>query len=183
MKKIFTLGILGILLSLTQATAEVADHISQYGITWTFDKAYPIGQFCTGDYWVVGPVNVIQITTDLHAQGFTPKPGEDGSMVNPGTDTHQGYDNRVVGSYDENLNAGLVGGSPISPQNPLQLSVNSSLVSMVSWLFNSQTDTEPGAPKFLVIPKAVIAPRSATRVGAVLTVLPKAPPEGSFRPP
>ena len=163
--------------------AEKTDHISQYGVTWTFDKAYPVGQFCTGDYWVVGPVNVIGISTDLHANGFTPKSGEDGSMVNPGTDGHQGYDNRIFASYDEKLNAALIGGNPISPQNPLQLTVNSSLVSMVSWLFHSHTDTEPGCPQFLTIAKALDAPRSATRTGAVLTVLSQAPPEGSFRPP
>ena len=179
MKKIFTLGILSVLLSLTQATAEVADHISQYGITWTFDKAYPIGQFCTGDYWVVGPVNVIQITTDLHAQGFTPKPGEDGSMVNPGTDIHQGYSPQVdLKTYQADLNASLVGGEPISAGNPLILKTDSSLVSMVNWLYKSEKEVEPGAPVFI---HGFVCP--TPRSGAVLTVLPKAPPEGSFRPP
>jgi len=37
-----------------------ATSVSQYGITWTFDKDYPTGQFCTGDYWVVGPVTAIE---------------------------------------------------------------------------------------------------------------------------
>ena len=27
--------------------------ITQYGITWTFDKEYESGQFASGDYWVV----------------------------------------------------------------------------------------------------------------------------------
>lgn len=166
-------------LSLGQAPAEEANHISQYGITWTFDKAYPIGQFCTGDYWVRGPVTVIKITTDLHAPGFAPQPGEDGSMVNPGTDNKQGYDNRLA-SYDAKLNAALIGGKPISANNPLVLKVNSSLVSMVSWLYKSEQDTEPGTPKFNGGTKA---PRPVTRAGAVLTVLPSAPVAGSFRPP
>ncbi|MFZ4682626.1 MAG: hypothetical protein ACOYMS_09005 [Terrimicrobiaceae bacterium] len=155
------------------------DQISQHGITWKFDKKHPSGQFANGDYWVAGPVNVVGITTDLHAPGFTPKPGEDGSMVNPGTDAKQGYDNRLS-SYDESLNAALPGGKPVSPQNPLALPVNSSLVSMVSWLFRSPEDAEPGVPKFNDNTKA---PRPVTRSGAILTVLPAAPPEGSFRPP
>jgi hypothetical protein len=159
--------------------AEQAPQVTQYGITWTFDKAYTTGKFCTGDYWVVGPVRVIGITTNLHAPGFTPKPGEDGSMVNPGTTDKQGYDNRLK-SYDARLNAALVGGHPISPGNPLILNANSSLVSMVSWLYRSEKDTEPGCPTFN---GTTHAPRPVTRSGAVLTVLAAAPPEGSFRPP
>lgn len=153
--------------------------LSQHGITWTFDKAVESGRFCNGDSWVIGPVNVVGISTDLHAPGFTPKPGEDGSMVNPGTDARQGYDSRLT-SYDASLNAALPGGKPVSPQNPLALPVNSSLVSMVSWLYRSAEETEPGTPKFNGQTKA---PRPVTRSGAVLTVLPEAPPEGSFRPP
>jgi hypothetical protein len=159
--------------------AEEADHVSQYGITWTFDKAYPVGQFGSGDFWVVGPVRVTRVSTDLHAPGFAPKPGEDGSMVNPGTGDKQGYDCRLS-SYDAKLNAALVNGKPISPENPLALPVNSSLVSMVSWLYRSESDAEPGTPKFNAGTKA---PRPVTRSGAVLTVLPAPPPPNSFRPP
>jgi hypothetical protein len=43
MKQYLGLGLLSFLLSLTQSPAEVADHITQYGITWTFDKEYPVG--------------------------------------------------------------------------------------------------------------------------------------------
>ena len=179
MKKIFTLWILSVLLGLTQATAEVADHISQYGITWTFDKAYPVGQFCTGDYWVIGPVNVIQISTDLHTPGFVPRPGEDGSMVNPGTDSHQGYSPQVdLKTYQVDLNASLVGGKPISAGNPLILKTDSSLISMVNWLYKSEKETEPGTPGFSC---GFACP--TTRSGAVLTVVSQAPPVGSFRPP
>lgn len=35
--------------------------VTQYGITWTFDKEVPVGQFITGDYYVVGPVKVVEI--------------------------------------------------------------------------------------------------------------------------
>ncbi len=153
--------------------------ITQHGITWTFDKDVKTGTFANGDHWVVGPVTVIGITTDLHAEGFTPQAGEDGSMVNPGVDKRQGYNMRL-NSYDENLNAGLAGGDPISAKNPLALPPGSSLVSTASWLYRSEGDTEPGAPKFN---KGTNTPRPVVRSGAVLTVLPEPPPEGSFRPP
>ena len=32
--------------------------VTQYGITWTFDRPVQAGQFVTGDWWVVGPVTV-----------------------------------------------------------------------------------------------------------------------------
>lgn len=180
MKKHLWIACIGLFLSLHQLPA--AEHISQYGITWTFDKDYPSGQFCTGDYWMVGPVKVIGITNNLHTSGFTPKPGDDGSMVNPGTDEHQGYCPKLTYAhmYQESLNASLVEGKPISAGNPLVLKVNSSLVSMVCWLYNTETDGEPGMPKFEGNAKA---PGPCTRAGAILTVLPEAPPAGSFRPP
>jgi len=36
--------------------------ISQYGITWTFDKYYLSGLFANGDYWVQGPVTISTMT-------------------------------------------------------------------------------------------------------------------------
>jgi len=35
--------------------------VSQYGITWTFDRPVPVGQFINGDWYVVGPVTVTAI--------------------------------------------------------------------------------------------------------------------------
>jgi hypothetical protein len=35
--------------------------ISQYGITWKFDREAHVGQFVNGDYYVVGPVTVVEI--------------------------------------------------------------------------------------------------------------------------
>src|SRR5512135_1661035 len=37
------------------------NEISQYGITWTFEKPVKSGQFITGDWWVIGPVKIIKI--------------------------------------------------------------------------------------------------------------------------
>jgi hypothetical protein len=164
---------------LLSVPASAATSVSQWGITWTFDKDYPAGQFVNGDWWVVGPVKVVKISTDLHTPGFEPQPGEDGSMLNPGTGSKQGYDNRLS-SYDEQLNAGLVNGQPVSNENPLDVPAGSSLVSMVSWLYRSPEDAEPGIPRFNGGTKA---PRPVTRSAAVLTVLATEPPKNAFRPP
>ena len=36
--------------------------ITQHGITWTFDRDCPAGQFVNGDWWVVGPVQVVSVS-------------------------------------------------------------------------------------------------------------------------
>jgi hypothetical protein len=61
--------------------------ISQYGITWTFDREYPYGTFANGDFWVVGPVTIV---------GMSPAAagGMNGWDVNPLPQNPQGYDNR-----------------------------------------------------------------------------------------
>ena len=55
----------------TQANAPAAprldelplkDSVSQYGMTWTFDKPARVGQFVNGDFYVVGPVTITAIT-------------------------------------------------------------------------------------------------------------------------
>lgn len=138
-----------------------ATEISQYGITWTFDKDYQTGQFCNGDYWVVGPVKITSIANSWHKK---PGPGLDGSMINPPATDKQGYDNRLT-SYNESLNVSA----------PLTLKPGESLVSTVSWLIG-----EPGCPK---LNGGTKQPRPVLRDAAVLTCLDSVPPEGSFRPP
>ena len=39
-----------------------AKSVAQYGITWTFDKPHAVGQFVTGDWWVIGPATVVSVT-------------------------------------------------------------------------------------------------------------------------
>ena len=38
-----------------------AQQVSQHGVTWKFDREVPVGQFVNGDYYVVGPVKVVEI--------------------------------------------------------------------------------------------------------------------------
>jgi len=142
-------------------------------------------QFANGDFWVVGPVNIIKIdpvseeivgTTTI--EGFTPDGGDDiqprtmnGSMINPSpkNGNTQGYDNETYrwhptsgriygGSYDKSLNVAL----GVSENSPLTVAIGSSLVSTIS--------SERGA-------------RPQVKVAAVLTVLDSPADDGSFRPP
>ena len=155
---ILSLAIACLLLSQI-AQAATTNQISQFGITWTFDKPYLYGQFANGDYWVVGPVSIIGINPPSvpDDSGRT----MNGSMVDPSpTNGSEGYDNSMAyNTYDANLNKAL----NVSSGSPLILPAGSSLVSTIS------------------VPAAGARPQLQT--AAVLTVLSSAPPAGSFRPP
>jgi hypothetical protein len=136
-------------------SVQAATSISQFGITWTFDRDYQSGQFANGDYWVVGPVKIVSISPgSATSNGRT----INGSMVNPGVGTNQGYDSAAYGGgYSGNVATG------VSSSNPLTLAAGSSLVSSIS---------HPTAGQ-----------RPQLTSAAVLTVLSSAAPAGSFRPP
>lgn len=101
-------------------TGEMANSVSRHGITWTFDKEYHIGQFVTGDWWVVGPVTIVNIDP-ISAEG------RNGSMLNPGPGRGigQGYDATMHNgvSWRPNLN--------VATQLPLTIQ-EGSLVSSIS---------------------------------------------------
>lgn len=141
----------------------MTNRITQYGITWTFDREYPAGQFVTGDYWVAGPVTLIDIDPpSVVSDGRV----INGSMLNPGIADIQGYDTHIMGSndisYSAALNAARPGGLPLSISNPLYIN-EGSLISAVSY---------PEIRSSLNV-----------RVMAVLTIVNRVPPAGSFRPP
>jgi hypothetical protein len=146
-------------------------NITQYGITWTFDTVYTYGQFVNGDYWVAGPVTIVGINPpSIDHDGRIVS----GAMINPvpanglygGGD--QGYDSAmhenelITTEYNASLNAARPNDSIVSQDNPLNLPVNSSLVSTISM-------SEPGRPSL--------------KTASVLTVLSTSPPTDSFRPP
>jgi hypothetical protein len=157
--------------------------ITHNGVTWTFAAEHNTGTFCNGEYWVIGPVSIISITNSLNAPGFEVKRGKNGSMINPVPTPEegrkQGYDSDL-GNYDEKLNVALLNGEPISSKNPLTLQPNQTLISMVSWLYRSKSETEAGCPKFNGLTKA---PRPITKSAGLLTCLTTPPPPESFRPP
>jgi hypothetical protein len=104
----------------TPPTAEVTSlsSITRHGITWTFDKSYPCGQYCNGDWFVVGPVRITAITP-------TPTEGRNGTVVNPQLGTTQGFDNRPwTNPYSAALNVGT--------NLPLTVANDSSVVSSIS---------------------------------------------------
>jgi hypothetical protein len=160
-----------IIFSAVSVVAETS--VTQYGITWHFAGSHRVGQYANGDWWVVGPVTITSIENKYHPVDVQAQ-HLDGSMINPGGDATQGYDNRYPQSYREYLNAGLPNGQLVSKTNPLELPVNSSLISSVSWLLD-----DPGCPK----PRGNNPPRPVTQTMAILTCVDAPPPEGSFRPP
>jgi len=183
--------------------AEEASSMSQYGITWTFDKPYTVGQFVTGDYWVVGPVTVTSVSpapgpapadeqvgvakSIYGASGITAdKQMRNGSMIVLGRDLAadkngtgfgcQGYDSRGL-NYVANLSIAF----------PLNLGVNRSLISTIS----TATFDKNGKPSCPSVFAGFTPPRincsetdtSVLQGAAVLTCLDKAPPADAFRPP
>lgn len=141
--------------------------VTKSGITWTFDQAYPVGQFVTGDYFVVGPITITSISP-------LPSSGRNGTMVDPaltiGTPTNpQGYDSRIFPSsitYSDSANVGL--------SLPTTIGATSSVCSSVS---NSSSQPFGGIG-------SIPADSGAQALSEIqiLTVVSEAPVVGSFRP-
>lgn len=77
--------------SLPGTDLRVTDAVSRHGITWRFSERVPVGRFVNGDFYVVGPVTLVDII---------PKPegGRNGSVLNPPLDPGKsGFDDRVAG--------------------------------------------------------------------------------------
>gem|GEM_PF-507807 len=142
------------------------DHVSyraqvlqQFGITWRFDRNYSVGQFLTGDFWVVGPVTIVEFNPASVQSGTRIM---NGSMVNPDPTVNAiGYDSAVVDWNPIPYQAALNIAYNVSPSNPRVVAAHSSIVSVISI-------AETARPQL--------------SQAAVLTVLPSAAPAGSFRP-
>lgn len=133
------------------------DTVTQYGITWTFSQARPVGKYITGDWWVVGPVTIHKITP-------VPENGRNGSVVNPKAGDRQGYDSRLAG-YDAEMGIQL----------PIQLQPGQSLVST-----QSLSDPHEVPPDYVHPPNP--QKEYALRTAAVLTCVDQPPVADSFRP-
>ena len=137
--------------------------LSQFGITWTFDRDYEVGRFANGDWWVVGPVLILGIDPASTVVG---KRTKNGSMVNPSPrrGMKQGYDNAMYGKYAsrDSYSPGLNVALDASSRKPIFLTPDRSLVSTVS------QEAGNARPQILT--------------AAVLTVLDAPAPHGSFRP-
>lgn len=104
---------------------ELTDTVGQYGITWRFDRKARVGRFITGDWYVVGPVTIVEITPkplfgqEVVASGkwqlindgaikeinYKNAWSRNGSQLNMGADTIKaGFDSRLAyGFYNSRL--------------------------------------------------------------------------------
>ncbi|MFN3243566.1 MAG: hypothetical protein ACE37K_18825 [Planctomycetota bacterium] len=136
--------------------------LDRNGISWTFARPARCGRYVNGDWWVVGPVDVVAIKPESLRDGSRVRHG---SMVNPSPAAlTQGYDNAMFGDgaggrYSDAANAAL----GVSRQQPLSLRPGSSLVSTVS---------HPTAGQLPQLDRC-----------AVLTVVDEPPSADAFRPP
>ncbi|MEM7260563.1 MAG: hypothetical protein AAF488_01140 [Planctomycetota bacterium] len=135
----------------------MAASITRNGITWQFDGLYPVGQFVTGDWWVVGPVTIISVSP-------TPSGGRHGSMLNPPCQTACGYDSRIP-FYDSSLKVNY----------PLTMQPGDSLVSTESHLTSGSRND--------LIGDVVSASHGHLKSAEVLTCVSEAVPPTFFRPP
>nr|WP_165492049.1 cell wall-binding repeat-containing protein [Egibacter rhizosphaerae] len=140
------------------ADGESASEVSRHGITWTFDDEYPVGRYANGDYWVQGPVDIVDI--DPASQNSSGGRTINGSMINPSPEdgSSTGYGQTRDTGYDPSLNVA----DGVSTSDPLTVEPDSSLVSAISV---DEDDARPGLES-----------------AAVLTVVDQPPPEDSFRP-
>jgi hypothetical protein len=152
------------------------ESVSQYDITWTFDKPARVGQFVNGDWYVVGAVTVKTIDPkplwgdevkepmtkeDIKELKYPGKQARNGSQLNPPSKAKTcGFDSRVPSDrYDPDLFAHL----------PIAMKPGDALVSTISRDNDQLTmwDSQHIDP---------------LRVAAVLTCLAEPVPADAFRP-
>lgn len=136
----------------TPTTMETS--VTQYGITWFFSEARPCGQYCNGDWFVVGPVTITSITPI--SQQISGR-WVNGTMVNPVRAYQHGFDSipeRLSYNHSLNLNPAVSGALSLD---------TGSVVSAISGSYNGGT-------------------WSCLDQVAVLTVVEDVPLNGSFRP-
>lgn len=136
-----------------------ATSVVKNGITWTFAADYTVGQFVTGDYYVVDPGSGITITSVSPAQTST----TNGTQVNPTVDGSQCFDSRA--NY---WNATL------RPTFPLTVHGGDAVISTISVGDSAATATDWAGGS--------IDSHTFVWGAEILTVLSAAPPAGSFRP-
>jgi|GEM_PF-337974 len=162
---------------------EYRKSVSQYGITWEFEKPVLTGQFITGDWWVVGPVTVVNLT---------PAPGpvrKDNSSIsiNRWGDTSLKQDTSMRNGSAIVLRAGYTQsydsrGEAFDPEGavklPLYLKPDLSIISSIS---NTTLPVDNFCKNILW--EGEYQCQTVMKAAAVLTCLSQAPPEGAFRPP
>lgn len=163
--------------TLNVSNVQMASSISQYGITWTFDRPYRVGQFVNGDWWVCpdtpgGTATVTGVTpVPVYGTTDTDQLARNGSCVNPtAMTTNQPYDGRYYSSSGNNYS------SAHAVRFPLVLVADSSLVSTVS-----RPNGDGNRPDLLGT--SIGLAKVKLQDAAVLTCLATIPPLDAFRPP
>ena len=153
---------LAMLFASTAALSQTkAASVSQHGITWYFDQEYQVGRYANGDWWVLGPATIVNITPESRTVDGRVI---NGSMVNPTsginhTPNRHGYDSHPSDMiYRADLNL-----APSYTGQMLTLS-QGSLVSSIH---------RPNPPT---------GGRPILNDLAILTVVGEVPPAGAFRP-
>lgn len=142
----------------TTLESSVTDPVTN--ITWTFDDDYEVGQYVTGEYFVVGSPTITAISPRPNAVA-----NEDGSMLNPTYFSgSQGY-GADVGLHQGTHYLGYNSGNNVANSLPLQLAPNDSLVSTTTGVSTGASTTFWGV-----------------RNCACLTVVSEIPIVASFRP-
>ncbi len=155
--------------------------VSQYGITWTFEKLARLGQFVNGDWYLVGPATIKAIDPKPLYGSEIPKRELDGMdrernqehrlrngfMLNPPAKMQVAYDSGVRNWFDPSLIQRL----------PVTMKPGDSLVSTISM------------PKNLVLSAQLrnkiergVGDGSPIRTAAVLTCVDNPQPPDAFRP-
>jgi hypothetical protein len=169
------------------ATPKVADlplkeSVSQYGITWTFDKPAPVGQFVNGDWYVVGEATVKMIDPkplfgaevkdpldkgELKESAMADKIARNGSTLNavPKKPGDKGY-NRA--GFDSRVSGGRYNPDDFTPL-PIKMVPGDSLISTISR--ENEQLTAWDAQHI-----------DSTLVAAVLTCMAEPQPADAFRP-
>ena len=156
-------------------------NVSQYGITWSFQKPARVGQFVNGDWYVVGPVTIEAIDPKPLYGSEIPKRELDrmdrerkqehrvrnGFMLNPPARMQVAYDSGVRNWFTPSLIQKL----------PVAMKPGDSLVSTISM------------PKNIVLSAQLrnkiergVDDSSPIRTAAVLTCVGKPQPADAFRP-
>ncbi len=157
------------------------ESISQYGITWTFDKPSRVGQFINGDWYVAGPVTVTAISPKpLYGSEIPESELDDrdkrhpveqrvrnGFMLNPPARMQVAYDSGVRNFFEPSLIQKL----------PVAMKAGDSLVSTISM------------PKGLALKPQLweeiergVDDSTPVRTAAVLTCVAAPLPADAFRP-
>lgn len=71
-------------------TPTLQDKVEQFGVTLLFGCNYTIGQFANGDYWMLGPVELIETIPAFDGL-------HNGFEINPSSYIQNGFDLRLYG--------------------------------------------------------------------------------------